>query len=98
MVSGFPVTRCKSLFLLAEKGDRTDDKIRLDSTQLLIRLALFHPPIRTKRKITHVTRDGNWGTLRFLSEGDNTGNGRVSLENSDSLVVVGGTYRDRRRD
>jgi len=44
-------------------------------------------------KITHVTRDGDRGTLGFLGEGDNTGNGRVSLEDSDSLLVVAMSYR-----
>lgn len=36
---------------------------------------------------TYVSGDGDWGTLSFLSKSDDSSDGRVSLENSDSLCV-----------
>ena len=37
------------------------------------------------RENTHVSRNGDWGTLRFLGKGDNTSDRRVSFKNSDGL-------------
>jgi len=42
----------------------------------------------------YVSRDGNGGTLSFLGEGDNTSDGRVTLEYSYSLFI--GHRRGRR--
>lgn len=42
---------------------------------------------------THVSGEGHGGSLGFLGEGDDTGDGGVSLEDSDSLWYQGEVRR-----
>lgn len=42
----------------------------------------------TKQVPTHLARDGDGATLLLLGEGDDTGDGRVTLEDSDSLEAL----------
>lgn len=41
--------------------------------------------MRVRTRSTHVSRYGDGGSVSLLGEGDDTGDGGVSLEDSDSL-------------